>query len=155
MIQNKIGFAMTFLLTFLTGVAIAAQMAPARDTPIGQWLFSESHKTEDGIENTAGGEDLTVQGDIRFRTEGERSAMIIDRERHDARVLSPDSAKLFPKGAITVEAWVAIEKTVEWGGILSAVKDQKGWLLGFRQSNFSFVIATDRDGKSELSFARA
>lgn len=140
------------LLVILT--AFSATSEAAAD-PIGRWLFKQDHATETVVEDLAGEADLLVKGGIRFRVEGERSAMILDGDKHNARIPHPQSGALLPAKAITVEAWTAIERTTEWGSILSAAHERKGWVLGFRQSNFSFGVATLKDGKPELSFSRA
>lgn len=60
-----------------------------------------------------------------------------------------------PKKQFTATAWVRIDQTTDWGGILSAVSDngdrEKGWILGYDKDSFTFGISTtgadDGDGK--------
>lgn len=53
-----------------------------------------------------------------------------------------------PRDAITIEAWVRIDKTTRWGGILSAIQDngsyERGWLLGYENQQFCFALATEK-----------
>jgi hypothetical protein len=63
-------------------------------------------------------------------------------------------AKFLPTRSITVSAWVAIDKTTRWGGIVGAVRDngdaETGWVLGYNDTKFTFALsstgADDGDG---------
>ena len=56
-----------------------------------------------------------------------------------------------PKEALSVEAWVRIEKPTRWGGILSAIQDngsyERGWLLGYENQQFCFALATEKTNR--------
>ncbi|QDV06288.1 Calcineurin-like phosphoesterase [Planctomycetes bacterium Poly30] len=66
-----------------------------------------------------------------------------------------------PTSAFTVEGWVAVETPRRWGGILGAIEDngafEKGWLLGYDDSAFTFGISTAStdDGDGRLVYLRA
>jgi len=64
----------------------------------------------------------------------------------DNRIVSPLQAKDLPAKALSVEAWVRIDKGTKWGGILSYSQDngsyEKGWLLGYNDAVFVFSLAT-------------
>ena len=59
-----------------------------------------------------------------------------------------EEGKGLPKEALSVEAWVRIEKPTRWGGILSAIQDngsyERGWLLGYENQQFCFALATEK-----------
>ena len=61
-----------------------------------------------------------------------------------------DAADL-PVAAMSVEAWVAVDETAEWGGIVGAVLDsgtrEAGWVLGYRKDRFYFGLATEGPGR--------
>ncbi len=66
-----------------------------------------------------------------------------------------------PGTGFTVEGWVAVETPRRWGGILGAIEDngafEKGWLLGYDDSAFTFGISTDStdDGDGRLVYLKA
>ena len=71
-----------------------------------------------------------------------------------------DLAGLLPTRELTASAWVALERSQRWGGILSNVQDQgsseRGWVLGYEESNFSFGLSTvgADDGDGLLTYLR-
>lgn len=60
-----------------------------------------------------------------------------------------------PAREISVEAWVNLNETTDWGGIVGCVQDngdaEKGWVLGYNKRNFTFGLASvgadDGDGR--------
>ena len=62
-----------------------------------------------------------------------------------------------PKRDMTLEAWVRVDKAMQWGGIIGALQDngtyEKGWLLGFRGSSFCFALNTE--GSDKLTYLTA
>ena len=62
-----------------------------------------------------------------------------------------EEGKGLPKEALSVEAWVRIEKPTRWGGILSAIQDngsyERGWLLGYENQQFCFALATEKTNR--------
>ena len=62
-----------------------------------------------------------------------------------------------PVEALTVEAWVLIEKPTRWGGILSAIQDngsyERGWLLGYENDQFAFALASGKN--KSLTYLKA
>jgi predicted phosphodiesterase len=71
-----------------------------------------------------------------------------------------DAGRALPTRALTVSAWVAIERTQRWGGIVSCVQDngeaEKGVVLGYEDERFSFALATTGadDGDGRLTYLR-
>lgn len=72
-----------------------------------------------------------------------------------------DRVDELPSSALTISAWVAVESTQRWGGIVSCVADdgdyEKGWILGFDQTHFTFGLATtgNDDGNGSLEYLRS
>jgi len=66
-----------------------------------------------------------------------------------------------PKRDFTVEAWVNVEQTAEYGSIIGCVQDngdaETGWTLGYNNEAFTFALASagvnDPDGK--LTYLKA
>lgn len=83
----------------------------------------------------------------------------------DAEVLTlaaraGDILEDLPQDALTVSAWVAIERPQRWGGILSCIQDngeyEKGFVLGYDEQVFTFGLATTGtdDGDGRMSYFR-
>ena len=66
-----------------------------------------------------------------------------------------DALDILPVEAFTVAAWVTVETPQQWGGIIGCIHDdansEKGWLLGYNGSKFTFALSTagadDGDGR--------
>ena len=60
-----------------------------------------------------------------------------------------------PKNAITVEAWVRVDKPQQWGGIAGCIQDdgstEHGWLLGYRDDKFCMAVAGGGNGLTYLT----
>ncbi|MCZ6539858.1 MAG: methyltransferase domain-containing protein, partial [Chloroflexi bacterium] len=95
-----------------------------------------------------------VLGDVFFAPDKGLGALILDGETNSIMVSEASSRAELPTKAISVEAWVAIGREMEWGGIIGAVhdngSDEFGWLLGFRNRRFVFALATT--DKPQLTF---
>lgn len=69
-----------------------------------------------------------------------------------------EQALNLPKWELTLSAWVRVDKTTEWGGLISAVSDdgghEYGWVLGYDQDSFTFGISTEGadDGDGRLTY---
>jgi len=59
---------------------------------------------------------------------------------------------------MTAEAWVRIDKPQTWGGIIGAVQDngddEKGWLLGYRDSKFCIGLS-GKNGNGRITYLTA
>lgn len=73
---------------------------------------------------------------------------------------SPHGFQL-PSQNITVAAWVSVDETKDWGGIVGRIQDngdfEKGWLLGYRKDRFSFALSSQGadDGDGTLTYLTA
>lgn len=63
-----------------------------------------------------------------------------------------------PRAALSVDAWVAIERPTRWGGLVSCVQDngdyEKGFVLGYNGTHFTLGLATTGmdDGDGRMSY---
>jgi outer membrane protein assembly factor BamB len=128
---------------------------------VAHWLFESGQGEGNQIKPMAGSVPVQVEGRMRFRKDLPLESLLIDRDANRVSVPYDLSSPVLPKKAISVSAWVSFEKTVEWGGIISATKQNKGWVLGARQSTFSFGVSgkdvggmTHLRGKSGLEWGR-
>lgn len=145
---------------FVTAILFAAVCAQADTTPVLDLLCDPSRVRGAQLPDTTGNGTVTIDGPIRFGGTAAAPALLINKsENHITLPCALDSVCL-PKDSLTVEAWVCVEQTVEWGGILGAMEDrggaQKGFMLGFRQSNFSFGVSTEGadDGDGRMTHVR-
>ena len=106
------------------------------------------------------GVPATVDGPMKFGGTAATPALLLNKsDNHVSLPYEPNAAYL-PREAMTIETWVCVEQTVEWGGIIGPMEDrggaQKGFMLGFRQSNFSFGISTEGadDGDGRMTHIR-
>ena len=113
---------------------------------VAHWLANQIVGQE--LQDQIGESHARVRGKIETRKFGQLEGLLINRDQHRVIVPYDRDLKSLPRKTMTVEAWVNIEKTVEWGGIVGAVKDDRGWLLGTRQSSFSFGV----NGKDSSGF---
>ncbi len=146
------------LLLFVLLLAIAAEDARAQETGlIGHWEFSPDRSQNSGIRPVAGGPALALIGNpVLTKDPGPpRVELVGGAERI---VVSPKFDKLLlPAREITTEAWVRVDRVSQWGGIIGAIQDngdyERGWLLGFMNSNFTFGVATE--GGKRLTYLPA
>lgn len=93
----------------------------------------------------ASGGGIVMNGDPQVMVIADRAADVID---------------FLPREALSVSAWVAIERAQRWGGILSCIQDngdyEKGFVLGYDDEVFTFGLSTTGadDGDGRLSYFR-
>ncbi len=123
------------------------------------WRF-DGHYAREGF--------ATERGTPRARRDGEHvfsptefgGGVVLDDGESEFVVFDDlTKAKLFvPKKALSVEAWVSIDKPTRWGGIVSCVQDnggyEKGWVLGYDERAFTFAVSTEGadDGDGLLTY---
>lgn len=127
--------------------------------PIQQWRLDPDHVRGQTIKATVGGLDARILGPARLEN-GSPRALVVDgnsRARHCVEITSDIGKASLPRKAISIEAWVRIDKTQEWGGIAGAFQHngpyQKGWLLGYQQNQFFFAVAGER--RKQLTYLKA
>lgn len=135
------------------GLATQAQEAGL----LGHWRFTPDRLLGGNLKPTAGGPDAALRGSVSITKDpGPARAELTGRD--EQIVLADDLAKaLLPKREITAEAWVRVDRPQQWGGIVGAVQDngdfERGWVLGFVNSQFSFAL-TSETGK-RLTYLKA
>ncbi|MHC4378230.1 MAG: metallophosphoesterase [Planctomycetota bacterium] len=69
--------------------------------------------------------------------------------------------ELCPPEALTVSCWASVEEPTRWGGLVGTIQDnggyEKGWLLGYDESVFTFALSTEGadDGDGVLTYLPA
>jgi SAM-dependent methyltransferase len=155
--MNPIAALVLLLIGSWTSHAAAPAPSP---TPIGtvvHWLFSPDRLQGSSIKPVAGSPDITPQG-IRL-LDDPAPARVELPGKNQSLVAGTDLAKLnLPKQDISVEAWVRVDRPLEWGGIVGAIQDngdsEWGWLLGYRNDTFSFALSAQQGG-DRLTYLQA
>ncbi len=150
-----------FHLFVLTLGVLLPLGALAQNQPRAHWTFDSSSIQGQTIKDQAGASAILFQGHLVTKRFGSMKALFLNRDKTLAEIPYDLESKALPKHQLTLEAWVNVEKTVEWGGILGAFQDnggfEKGWLLGFKQSNFCFTLSSEDqdDGDGRMTEIRA
>jgi len=125
---------------------------------LGRWVFQEPHTVGKTVRDLAGNGPATVLGNARLARAGEHQALELDGREQSVLVASDYTQVEVPEKSITAEAWVRVDKPLTWGGIVGIVQDngsyERGWLLGYRESKFSFALA-GKEGNERLAYLTA
>ncbi|MCP4092635.1 MAG: PQQ-binding-like beta-propeller repeat protein [Planctomycetes bacterium] len=168
--EVNLGTAVTHL-----GPARAVHQVPKRDL-LDHWTFQadsltdvrvtdnpEDPRTKQVMRNQARGRQAAQpNGRVQLEDVGAFHAYVFDGVANDLTVSTELKDAKLPKKAMTAAAWVRIDQAQSWGGIIGAAQDngeyERGWLLGFREKRFGFVVTgKDKDERatwllSESSF---
>ena len=135
-----------------TALSLCAQEAGR----IGRWVFAPEWAQNAGMRSPVG-KELTFVGKPRLVKDP--SPPRIELPGRDERIVvanAPDRA-LLPERDLTAEAWVRVDRITPWGGFIGQVQDngdfERGWVLGFVESKFSFALASE--GGKQLTFLTA
>jgi outer membrane protein assembly factor BamB len=143
------------LVTLLAAAAIGQAEAP-----VHAWRLVAERLQNDEFIPLAGPHRAAALGPRTFeKTKPHALIQVADKKFPPGiPVLTTWSKADLPTKAITVEAWVRIDKTQEWGGIAGAFQDngpyEKGWLLGYSHRQFFFAVAGVQ-GNKRLEYLKA
>jgi len=136
-----------------------AKVSDIKDADLlGRWVFQTPHIEGRKVLDLAGDSDATVKGTAGLVTVEQHQALALDGSSNSIMIV-PDYHKAnLPKQAITAEAWVQVDQTSAWGGIIGAFQDngsfERGWILGTRDQKFCFALRADQ-GNSQLTYLTA
>lgn len=144
---------------FLSLVLASTFAQAAEDGLVGEWQFISAKANGAVVKATAGTLDAYIVGPTAFSADAPQ-ALILDgdsKAKHRVELTDDISKAALPAKTITAEAWVWIDRPQEWGGIIGAMQDngdyEKGWLLGYANSQFFFAVAAK--GKKKLTYLKA
>ena len=125
---------------------------------LGHWLFDRAHVRGKVVENLAGGRvGRTITGPL-IEIAGDQQALELDGSGQGVVIAENFRDARMPRRTISAEAWVRVDEPQTWGGIVGAIQDngdfERGWLLGYRDSKFSFALA-GADGNGRLTYLTA
>ena len=145
-----------FVAASIISIFVSSVSAAADSPALGHWLFSLDRVKGTTIQAVEGA-DATIEGlgrSVSFADASSPKHVKLTGNGSRIEVASNISSLKMPKQAITLEAWVRIDKPAQWGGIIGALQDngtyEKGWLLGYQNKNFCFAI--NSEGSSKLTY---
>ena len=123
--------------------------------PIAHWSFS-GRTIRDGKVIARIGPDGHLHGRTRLVTDQQGESLEFSGWGSDCVVAEDlnEFREQLPSEAITISAWVTIDKRKDLGGIIGTFQDngyaEKGWVLGYNQRHFTIGLASqgadDGDG---------
>ena len=131
-------------------------VAPSDDDDVaGRWVFHSAmgnrarrrglKSPERRVQDRAGTLDGLISGNVQVREVGGVEALELDGSSNSILISEDFKEARLPETAISVEAWVRIDEPLRWGGIAGAFQDngsfERGWILGYQNSRFSFGLA--------------
>ncbi|MAG57205.1 MAG: hypothetical protein CMJ83_13005, partial [Planctomycetes bacterium] len=126
----------------------------------GRWVFDGEHVKGTRVTAATGRVHGTIKSADGLRSHPALGGLALGGGHRV--VLADDLAKLkLPATALSVSAWVTVDRSQPWGGIVSALQDnggfEQGWLLGFRNASFCFAISSKggSDGDGLLTYLTA
>lgn len=144
-IAARIEPGLTDRWVFHGGMAAKAKRRGVRD--------AERH-----VDNLAGKSAGRIRGGVEIREAGGLEALWFDGKSNSVMIAEDHREAKLPVRAITAEAWVRVDQPLKWGGIIGCIQDngddEKGWLLGYTDSTFSFALA-GKDANGRLTYLSA
>ncbi|MEM7393761.1 MAG: LamG-like jellyroll fold domain-containing protein, partial [Verrucomicrobiota bacterium] len=121
------------------GFILFLPMAHADPAPLHHWDLKEENWSE---------QEVPIKG-LKAAAESARPPTFAEGglwlKGDNPVIVSGVTGKDLPRDAISVEAWVAVDQGIKWGGILSFSQDngsyEKGWLLGYDNTRFCFCVS--------------
>ena len=143
----------------LTSVPLRGQGGNGDDDGmVARWKFDDEHVVDRVLRPAHGGPTGRIvgatkseAGGLGLRFDGKTASVVLDgdvkTDRHP-----------MPMTAVSIEAWVTIDAPLSYGGIVGFIQDngpaERGWLLGYRGSQFCFALSTNGadDGDGRLTY---
>ncbi|NUN95740.1 MAG: PQQ-binding-like beta-propeller repeat protein [Candidatus Omnitrophica bacterium] len=115
---------------------------------IARWRFEKDRLAGNSLPAAEGQGAIQITGPVTWgAAEDALPCLYIDQRDNKVEVQGVGEALSALREGFSVETWVNIDKTTEWSGIIGQLSGNKGWQLGYRQSNFSFGISTENVGE--------
>jgi len=150
-------------ICFLLIGTLTARPASAHDgpDPAGRWRFEKASVKGNTLEAVLG-PALTIEANARLEQLGRFGVLMMDGEDSPAVVKADKAqlAKLLPKQAFTLSAWVSVDTPKQWGGIIGYFQDngdsEKGWVLGYDREHFTIGLSTTGadDGNGKITYLK-
>lgn len=138
---------------------LGAHQPPALASDAGvvaHWVYSAEHHAGGAFQPLEGEWAMPFEAPT-YLGEGATQALLLPPGAPLMAAAARLPASALPQEEVTIEAWVAMDTHLAWGGILSALEDngshERGVLLGSRERNFCLGIASE--GKASLTYLRS
>jgi len=136
-----------------------APIAPFKHNGLlGRWVFHRDAVEGTTVKDLAGNTPGTISGTVTLGRVGDTEAIELDGTTGSVSLAADHNTAKLPTRQITAEAWVRVDAPLQWGGILGALQDngsyERGWVLGYSQSRFSFAVA-GKEGPGSLTYLAA
>ncbi|TWT76042.1 Calcineurin-like phosphoesterase [Posidoniimonas polymericola] len=153
----------TLACALAVGASLAALPASAHKgpDPLARWVFNNDAVNGRTCKAVIG-PDARIEGGAEVVADGLGESLHFSG-RGSMVVVADDLLAVkdkLPSRAMTVSAWVSIEKPQEFGGLFGVLQDnggaETGWLLGYDREHFYFALATDGadDGDGQMTYLR-
>ena len=150
--KRRAFFLTTWIVLLVFPRGTAAHDGP---DPVAHWRFDRTSIRDKALLARLG-PDVTFNSKPRLHRDLLGESVVFSGDTMEG-VIAKDfrGMTIMPEKDITISAWVAIGKPIDWGGILTCFQDngnaESGWVLGYRNNHFTFGIssegADDGDGK--------
>lgn len=136
----------------------ALSLSPLRAAPdtglLAHWRLSPEWKQGTDLKAMIGPTIPSI-GIRRFTSDPKPGHLEFSSGNSGLLVAENPDKELLPRTAISLESWVRVDEPDAFGGIISYCDDRagvfRGWLLGVRDQQFLFALATgDTTGSAEL-----
>ncbi len=137
-------------LLVMVELALVHSPLPANDGPVHRWQFDREHLRGSTATPVIGSVPLTGKVALAFDLATPGAAVFAPTDRVKQFLEARDGFKSLhlPQRTLTAEAWVRVDQPLEWGGIFGVIQDngdhERGWLLGYRKSQFFFVLVSEK-----------
>jgi len=143
----------THMLALLGALLIHPEPAPERSGVVAHWIYDAAHHA-DGAFQPLQGEWAMPCAAPAFLGEGRSQGLLLPPGAPLMMATARLPASALPTEEVTIEAWVALDTYLTWGGIFSALEDngshERGILLGSRGRSFCLAVASE--GGSSLTY---
>ncbi|NOY80284.1 MAG: PQQ-binding-like beta-propeller repeat protein [Kiritimatiellaeota bacterium] len=140
------------------GAPLGSDAPPADPALFGRWVFRHDRLRNGVARDSTGRHAGKVLGNVDVVRVGKREALRLDGSTTSVRVADDASKVGLPVEALTVTAWVRVDRETKWGGIVGAFQDngnyERGWVLGYNGRNFSFALKA-ANGPGRLTYLGA
>jgi acid phosphatase type 7 len=128
--------------------------------PFAHWVFSPQFVKGNTVDDRAGKLNGTIIGKPVLQADKPTACLNLVTPADGVSIQEKvtASAEFLPKEAFSMVAWVRIDQSTEWGGILSCMQDngnaEKGVILGFNKEKFFFGLASKGadDGNGNITY---
>lgn len=128
--------------------------------PLARWRCNDSSvRTHENLSTLKSrlGPDGRILGKFQLLQEQQTSCLFLRGGKCGVQLAEryTDATEFLPKEAMTVAAWVSVDRPQQWGGLLGVIQDngdsEFGWLLGYNQSTFTFALRS-QNGSGQLTY---